>query len=376
MNGGSKNSDKAAWKLAALLTVILRVAYSLCAAVMALLQPVNQQLMRSNALTEGLPSANHGLRYLFLGVWERFDTLWYLHLAAHGYDRPDAVVFFPLYPALIRALSWAMPAIVAALTVSAIAAFFLFWGLQELLRLDFTEQVAFESVVFCAVWPGSFVFFAGYSESLLLALIVWSLWMAQTNRWAAAIVLGVAAASTKAVGVVVVVPLMIIAARRKRIMILPSLLVVVVSIACTQYVQRAGGDTLTDAYRDFWRTTSAAPWSTIHASVSALFHAPNPILILNLLCLVLVCVLVSLSRARIEHLLYAAAVIALVLCKQTVPPLQSMIRYMLIVFPAFVGSAKLRRASSDRWGFVSFCVGLFIVNMGLLWLFEGWSLAV
>jgi len=42
-------------------------------------------------------------------IWERFDTLWYLRIAQHGYDRPMAVIFYPLYPAAIRIVSWVLP---------------------------------------------------------------------------------------------------------------------------------------------------------------------------------------------------------------------------------------------------------------------------
>jgi hypothetical protein len=364
------------WKFAIVLSAVLRIAYSLCAGLMELAQPVHEQLMRSNALTEGLAAHGYGVHYLLLGTWERFDTLWYLHVAANGYDRPDAVVFFPLYPALIRVLSFAMPPMFAALTVSSLAAFFLFWGLQELLKPDYGEETARQAVVFCAVWPASFIFFSGYPESLLLALTVWSLHMAQANRWLEAIVLSAASVSTKAVGLAVLAPLMVIAFRNRRAMIAPLLLLSVVFVAVLEYVQHAAGETMSAAYRDFWRTTTAAPWNTVRAALSALFLDPNLILILNLLCLVLVCALAFSSRVRIEYLIYAGAVIAMVLCKRTEPPLQSMIRYMLIIFPAFVGLARITRASRHRRLFVTFCIGLFTVNLGLLWLFEGWSLVL
>src|SRR5438874_7753063 len=38
----------------------------------------------------------------FIGPWERWDALWYHHLAASGYHTPSDAAFFPLYPLLIR----------------------------------------------------------------------------------------------------------------------------------------------------------------------------------------------------------------------------------------------------------------------------------
>ncbi|MGB7866609.1 MAG: hypothetical protein WCF74_24680, partial [Candidatus Sulfotelmatobacter sp.] len=85
------------WQRALMLALSLRLIYSVFAAVAAVTQTVNWRLVQSNGLTENLPPPDYSWRYLLFGVWNRFDTLWYLHIAAHGYDRPDAVVFFPLY---------------------------------------------------------------------------------------------------------------------------------------------------------------------------------------------------------------------------------------------------------------------------------------
>ena len=41
------------------------------------------------------------------GVWQRHDTLLYLEIAEHGYERREAtIVFPPLYPLAIRAVGF------------------------------------------------------------------------------------------------------------------------------------------------------------------------------------------------------------------------------------------------------------------------------
>jgi hypothetical protein len=364
------------WRRALVLVLFLRLIYSLFAAIVALIQPVNWRLAQSNAFTENLRPPDHSLRYLLLGVWERFDTLWYLHIAAHGYDRPDAVVFFPMYPSLLKIMTLLVPPMVAALLISTTAAFFLFWGLQELLLREGTPDLANQSVFLCAVWPASFIFFAGYPESLLFALIVWSLCMARRQRWLAAAALGLAAALTKAVGVVVVVPLVIMALRRGKIKALPIFLVPFGLVGFLGYQHLTGHGALASSYGQYWRTSTSPPWTTLWASVYALVHTPDPILVLNLIFLLLVSVLATRSRLKIEYLLYSAAAIVFFLSKNTTPPLQSMLRYLLIVFPAFVGFAQLlqRPHFQPRFGMV--CLALFVINLGLLWLFLGWSLVL
>ena len=364
------------WQRALVLALLLRVAYSLLAAVFALTQPVNWRLLQSNALTENLRPPEASLRYLLFGVWERFDTLWYLHIAAHGYDRADAVVFFPLYPSLIKIASLLIPPTAAALLISTLAAFFLFWGLQELLLGDGPPTLVNQSVFLCAVWPASFIFFAGYPESLLFALIAWSLCLAQRDRWPAAAALGLAAALTKAIGVVVIVPLLVMAIQHRKIKALPVLLIPLGSAGFLGYLHWTGHAALASAYGQYWRTSTAAPWETLYVSVYTLAHAPNPILLMNLIFLLSVSILAMLSRLKVEHLLYSAAAILLFLCKETIPPLQSMMRYLLIIFPAFVGFARLLQGPRLQPRFGMVCAGLFVVNIGLLWLFVGWSLVL
>lgn len=365
------------WQRALALTLFLRLAYSLFAAVASLFQAVNWRLVHSNALTENLPPPDHSLRYLLFGVWERFDTLWYIHIAVHGYDRPDAVVFFPLFPGLMRILSPLIPPVPAAPLISTVAAFFLFWGLQELLMADQPPSLSDRSVLVCAVWPASFIFFAGYPESLLFALIVWSLSMARRERWLRAAALGVAAALTKAVGVVVVVPLLIMALRQsEKLKALPVLLVPLGATAFLQYLHWTTNGTLASAYGQYWRTSTAAPWTTLWVGVRTLAHAPNPILVLNLIFLLSVSLLVTRSRLRIEYLLYSAAAIVIFLCKETTPPLQSVMRYLLIIFPTYAGFARLLQGPRAQPRFGMACAALFVINLGLLWLFLGWSLVL
>ena len=372
----TEDRSRAPWRWALALALLLRLAYSVLAAVVALTQAVNWRLIHSNGLTENLPVPDHSLRYLLIDVWGRFDTLWYLHIAAHGYDRPDAVVFFPLYPGLVKIVSLLVPPMAAALLISTLAAFFLFWGLQELLLGDHAPNLVDQSVMLCAVWPASFIFFAGYPESLLFALIAWSLCMARRNRWLAAAVLGLAAALTKAIGVVVIVPLVIMAIRQRKTTALPVLLVPLGSAGFLGYLHWTGHGALASAYGHYWRTSAAPPWTTLWVSVHTLVQTPNPILALNLMALGFICALAALSRLRIEYLLYSAAVLLVLLCKETTPPLQSMMRYLLIVFPAFVGLAGLLKREHLQPRFGTVCLALFIANIGLLWLFLGWSLVV
>jgi len=121
-----KLEPRADWQIALAITAVLRVVYTCVAAAAALFLHPDARLIQSNVLTENLP-ASGGWHYALLGIWERFDTLWYLRIAESGYDLPAGVVFYPLYPWLIRTLSTLADPMAAALLISTVAAFFFFW---------------------------------------------------------------------------------------------------------------------------------------------------------------------------------------------------------------------------------------------------------
>src|SRR5262245_37905505 len=152
---------RSALKVALLFTLCLRVFYSAVGALAAPYLKLDPGLIRSNDFTDNLMPRSAGLAYGLLGVWERFDTLWYVHIAQSGYDRPDAVVFYPLYPLLIRTFTTVLwRPLVAALLISTASCFFLFWGFQKLFELDLPRETVQRAMVFYAAWPASFMLFA------------------------------------------------------------------------------------------------------------------------------------------------------------------------------------------------------------------------
>ena len=57
---------------------------------------------------KGWPAPPYGTGpHVIVTSWERFDALWFLRIASGGYVNGDgSAAFFPLYPMLIRGLSW------------------------------------------------------------------------------------------------------------------------------------------------------------------------------------------------------------------------------------------------------------------------------
>src|SRR2546423_6567426 len=120
------------------LTLILSILYILLAALLVPAIQVRADVISGNAsYTETVDPPSRTPAYLLWGIWQRFDTLQYIHIAADGYDSEKSVVFYPLYSLAIRAATAAgLAAAPAAVITARLATMFAFYGLFVLLCLD------------------------------------------------------------------------------------------------------------------------------------------------------------------------------------------------------------------------------------------------
>jgi hypothetical protein len=373
--GESSRWARSSWGLPLALTFGLRVLYSSAAAIFSTFLPWDPKLVYSN-FAEHVMRPDGSARYALLAVWQRFDTVWYLHIATHGYDRPDAVVFYPLYPLLLKALGYVTSPLLAGLAISTAATYFIFWGLKKLLTLDFHESGARRVLLLYAAWPGSFIFFAAYPDSLALALMVWSIYLARKERWKWAGLAGACAALSKAIGGVVLLPLLVLAYRRRKLHpgTLWLLLIPAASAAYQGWLRWTGHPLVSSAYSHYWKTPTVWPWITLWDSVRAIAITHDPGLILNLLILAVIAVLITLPPRRAEYVVYSVALLILFFAKHSEPLLQSSVRYVLAVFPAFIGLAAFLQRSRLASRFPLLLTALFILNLTGLYLFLKWSL--
>ena len=369
------------WQIAITLTATLRVFYTaIAAAFLPFLHP-DPALIHSNALTDNLP-APYGLHYALLGIWERFDTLWYLRIAARGYDLPAGVIFYPLYPAAVRVTSWLMPAMAAALLVSTVAAFFSFWGLLRLageLSADELSEVGRLRMLllFCA-WPTSFVLFAGYADSLTLALVLWAVVFGREARWEAATVCGLLAGSARPTGVVVFIPLAVMGVRSRQAR---SLVVALTPLGLLGYwcwLRWSGRPSVVEAYRLYQGMTMAPPWRGVAEAVRLIVTGHDALLAIKL-GLVILFAVISLRRGvrievRIEDKAFVLAVV-LQMLMYTGRPLLGTARYLLMVYPAFLVCGGY----AERWNgrqLTFYVTALGFLNLAWMWAFLSWSLVL
>lgn len=104
--------------------------------------------------------------------WGNFDGVHYLSLAKFGYREGDQV-FFPLFPLAINILGNLLGNhFLAGFLISNLAIFFAAVVFYLLIVRDFNHSVARWAIIFLFLFPTSFFFGAIYTESLFLLLIL------------------------------------------------------------------------------------------------------------------------------------------------------------------------------------------------------------
>ena len=149
-----------------------------------------------------------------LGVWNMLgsDSRHYLHIAEFGYtntgDDRLLIVFFPLYPLLVRAFRYVFQNyFVSGLFVSNLCAVFAGYLLYEVALLDTDKRTARRTLRYLCILPASFLFSAPLSDSLFLLLSLACVWFSRKRKYLLAGLMGMLAAFTRAPGVLLAVPM-------------------------------------------------------------------------------------------------------------------------------------------------------------------------
>ena len=141
-----------------------------------------------------------------------WDSGWYLSVVREGYAyNPDAqsnIAFFPMFPYLARIVEYVIPwgDVVAGLIVVHLALFGAMLYIFQLVRIDYTDVVAWRTLLFLLVFPAAFFFSAFYAESLLVFGMAATLYHARRGQWLIAGLFGAFTGLTKLIGVVLVIP--------------------------------------------------------------------------------------------------------------------------------------------------------------------------
>ena len=140
--------------------------------------------------------------------WDRFDTTLFATMARYGYTNISRTALFPLYSLLERAL---MPLthgnpFLAGLVISNLAGLGIFIVLYRLVMEDFNAEQAGRTVLYLALFPTAFYFASGYNESLFIFISICVFYQLRRGHWWLAGLFGLLASLTRSVGILLFVP--------------------------------------------------------------------------------------------------------------------------------------------------------------------------
>jgi hypothetical protein len=162
------------------------------------------------------PELTHDLG-LVVDVWARWDSVWFLRIAEHGYGAAEeaTAAFYPLYPLLVGVLGRILLGhyVLAGVVISLAAALGSFVLLHRLAEAKLGPEGASRAVLYLAVFPFTIFLQAVYSESLFLLLALASFVLAERGGFLGAGAAAGLAWLTRPLGVALLPALALIAWR-------------------------------------------------------------------------------------------------------------------------------------------------------------------
>ncbi|HEX3032358.1 MAG TPA: hypothetical protein VHS59_08980 [Bacillota bacterium] len=306
----------------------------------------------------------------------RWDGGWYLRIVENGYNAKSAA-FFPLYPMLIKGISFlGVNQKAAGLLISAVAFLMSLIVLYKLFMSDYPEDVSLRALWYLAVAPTAFYFSALYTESLFLVLMGTCLLMGRKKKWWACGVFLLLAALTRSLGVFLLVPILWDLWRTReassvldKLNFMPLLKVSVPLIAgLSGYMYflwyKLGNPLAFMTAQSYWRRQPAFPWSSILRAFEKV-HVGNTWWNLLFTLVFLIILVVSLKQLPPVYLLYGFIGILVPLCTPALhSPLLSMPRFVVVLFPVYLALALKVRSSTAHNVLITVSVtGLIYFNM-------------
>jgi len=350
------------------------------------------------------------LAELFLLPWLRWDTGWYLKIAALGYSATDGTIIFPpLYPLLIRlfALLFHGDYLLSGLFISNVFSAICFILFYKLTMMEIgSEELAWRSLIYLVAYPAAFFFAAAYSEStyLIFALAAWIAIL--ERKWIQGGILAGIASLARLQGWLMALPFFWLLVSNNDSSVAESPLNEVKRVI-RQYISKqawkelfsrllSGGwgviafpvlaylgysfwlsvqglGSISEAFREYWNLTVVLPWVGFLEFIQRIF-AGNLLFVdwvdlILFLIVILTCILAT-GRLRISYSIYIWVTLALMFMRGYSSHLfTGFMRYSLTLFPIFWIIPKLVK---NRYLEIALLTLSLLVQYILLWLFLNW----
>lgn len=289
--------------------------------------------------------------------WANFDGAHFLSIAINGYTFDGR--FLPLYPLLIKLFSFPFSSETYIYTGFLISNLFFLLSLillYNLVKKEFSERLAKESVIWLLIFPTSFFFVSVYSESLFLFLALLSFYFAQKRKWVFASIAGFLSGITRLTGILILPSLIYEFIKREKsnhFKIFPLFLIPAGLISFAVFCFYKWGDALyfIKAHGSLGNSRSVdfiiLPFQTIYRYFKIFFSVPYTqyefwIALLELSMFVLVSILIYIGwKKKLNPSLLIFSLLAFLLPTLS-GTFSGLPRYVITIFPIFIVMALIK----------------------------------
>lgn len=158
-------------------------------------------------------SVKHYLDNKFLNAHAQYDASAYLDIAKNGYNQQynnnnGNYSYFPLYPILIKLLSFIIGFGWSAFLISNILSLCCIYLLYVIIEEDYGDIIAYRSCLWFIFFPVIYFFNMMYTESLFFTLILLMFYYAKRGKWWLVGTLGFMATLTRLPGIIMIFPML------------------------------------------------------------------------------------------------------------------------------------------------------------------------
>lgn len=298
-------------------------------------------------------------------VHAKWDSFWYLDIAENGYsfkgvEKLSNIVFFPLYPFLIKIFSFitAGNLILSGWILSSLFLLLALFYLFKLVKEFHPEINPYLPIFILLIFPTAFFFNAVYTESLFLFLSLVTFYYGFKKKFLLAGIFGMFAALTRVTGILLFIPLiweylkdhnfnLIYLFKTK---VLPIFLIPVGTLIFLLFHYFRFGDFLLFFKVQSW-------WGrSFNLNKDHFVFLENPAIVnfcldVFLIIFVLFVTYFVFRKIRTSYGLYMLATVAIALSTGT---FMSIGRYILVLFPIYILIASIKNEYLQKtWIFLS-----------------------
>jgi len=295
----------------------------------------------------------------------KWDSFWYLDIAQNGYsfkgpEKLSNIVFFPLYPLLIRTTSFLTGGnfVLAGWILSCLFLLLALFYFFKLVKEFHPEINTYLPLILLLIFPAAFFLNAIYTESLFLFLSLATFYYGLKKKFLWGGIFGLLASLTRVTGILLFIPLIweylknynFNLKQSFNLKILPLLLIPLGTLTFFLYHYLKFGDFLLFFKVESW-------WGrafTLNKDHFLLFSNPaivNFLLDVFFVVFVLAVLYFVFKKMPTSYGLYMLATMLIVLSTGT---LMSISRYVLVLFPIYILGASIKNQYLQQaWIFLS-----------------------